>query len=146
MRFWKIKRSVSVFLSVLICAFFCLFFYTLSVCKLSALSGKRTFYLYSKSSQATITQTLPLLELHQIKGESVAFALQENPQTLLENILQRYGAKVEFIEQIGDSVSYYCYTKKWSNTLILNGKAVNLHIAIDNTSAVVGTPIIFGGF
>lgn len=134
------------FLSVLICAFFCLFFYTLSVCKLSALSGKRTFYLYSKSSQATITQTLPLLELHQIKGESVAFALQENPQTLLENILQRYGAKVEFIEQIGDSVSYYCYTKKWSNTLILKGKAVNLHIAIDTASAVVGTPIIFGGF
>lgn len=146
MRFWKIKRSISVFLSVLICAFFCLLFYTLSVCKLSALSGKRTFYLYSKSSQAIITQKFPLLELHQIKGESVAFAVQENPQTLLENILKRYDAKVELIEQSGECVSYYCYTKKWSNTLILNGKSVNLHIAIDSRNAVVGTPIIFGGF
>ncbi len=146
MRFWKIKRSVSVFLSVLTCALFCLFFYTLNACKLSALSGKRTFYLYSKSSQATITQKFPLLELNKIKGESVAFALQENPQTLLENILKRYGAKVEFIEQNGDSVSYYCYTPKWANTLTLQNQTVNLHIALNESRVVVGTPVIFGGF
>ena len=113
--------------------------------RLSLLDGKRTFYLYSASSQAIIKEEITPLELLWVKGESVRFSYTDKEQSLRE-ILRLYRAEVVFEEAVGGVHSYYCRTQEWGQTTKINGVFVNLHIAFREGVCVAGTPLIFGGF
>ncbi len=114
---------------------------------LSKIDGERTYYLHSASSWASCKSELDLLDLPFVKGESVSVTVADGVN-FAQGIIQTYEAEVLFVEETADAVSYYCFSPNISNCISLNGRAVNLHIAVavQRESVVVGTPIIFGGF
>ena len=122
---------------------------SVAVCKLSALSGERTFYLYSSSSQAMQKHVLELADLPFVCGESVRLDIKTDEmqtERLAMDIAKTYGAKLQFVEYLYGGNCYYFYAEALGKPTLLNGVAVNLHVAITRDTCVVGTPLIFGGF
>ena len=114
---------------------------------LAQIKGERTFYLDSASSQARQKEKITLAELSRVRGESVRFSIDEGAgETLVEELLKEYGGKIVLVEEACGVRSYYCYTPRISRRVFVEGKPVNLHIALAKTQAAVGSPIIFGGF
>lgn len=143
----RVKRIFALTLALFISALAFTFLRGAYACKLCAISGERTFYLYTPTSQSTQTQTLTLLTLDKVRGESVRFSVKEQSTTYLaQEIIRQYNAVVQFSESVGSVQSYYAYTPKWKNAITINGVKVNLHIAYSLEECVVGSPIIFGGF
>ena len=114
---------------------------------LSGVKGERTFYLHSVSSWAEQKSALEVLDLPFVTGESVCVRC-DNTEELLADVLQTYAAQVVFIEEAQDVYSYYCFSQLLPKKIVLNGRAVNLHIAVakNQERVVVGYPIIFGGY
>ena len=122
-------------------------FYATNVSKLRDISGERTFYLDSPSSQGLRKEQLSVFDIFRVEGESVRFLrTDETEESLVARIQGRYGARLLFSESVGGVTSYYCYTGAWDNGIDLDGVVVNLHIAVSENVCVVGTPIIFDGF
>lgn len=63
----------------------------------------------------------------------------------LESFLKKVGGKVVFIEELSDSVNYYC-TADLPYSVNLYGKDINLHVCVRGNTARVASPIIFGGY
>lgn len=117
------------------------------ISKFRDIDGVHTFYLDSPSSQALIKTKLAFADLPRVKGESVTFTVQDqDPDTLANELVTRYQAQILFVERTGDITSYYAYAPALGESVRVNGAPVNLHIAIANDRAAVGTPLIFGGF
>jgi hypothetical protein len=134
--------------------------------------GESTYYLYSASSQAQIKQALSLADLAHLKGESAVYVFEKEraenaagtpvneyasmeealPEAgasafaFAEDFISAYDAKLCFAEEIGGTLSFYCYSPRLKGGVILNGRKINLHIAVRAESVAVGTPIIFGGY
>lgn len=150
MRFFKafgnfIKLSLALLFSLALC--FCV--KAAHIPRLSFLSGERTYYLDSASSQSLIKTKLTAWDLFRVKGESVGFALTEeteNTEDFARLLVLRHGGEILFTEEIDGTVSYYAYIPAWGKGIALYGKQVNLHIAVSEKQCKVGTPIIFGGF
>lgn len=145
---WRwIKRLYS-FTATLVCvAVVGTLVWASNLCKLKDIEGKRAFYLYSASSQAKIVENLRFEHLFSIKGESVRFAVTKyERETVAENVLKKYGAQLVFVEQTGETVCYYGITPRFGQGVLVNGKSVNVHVAVSQTECIVGYPIIFGGF
>ena len=150
---YHFKNFIYTALSLCLCLAIAICIKTASVCRLSALSGERTFFLDSASSQGLRKTELTLADLHRVKGECVYFdisaydggryALKED---IAYSIAQKFGAEIQFVEETCGITSYYCYTDGWEDALMLYGKKVNLHIAVSKKKCAVGTPIIFDGF
>lgn len=132
-----------------------------NVSRLSALEGERTFFLDSASSQALIKTELSALDVFRIKGESVRFSLTEFDggryadkmnidgqvrDEIAMSIAKQYNAAAVYKESACGIDGYYFYSTELPYKLSVNGKAVNLHVAVGKDSVAVGTPIIFGGF
>ncbi len=127
----------------------CLFVRGVYASKFAQIQGKRTFYLDSPSSQALAVNGLTWKTLFRVKGESVQFAFsgdEEAKRAKTEELLSRYGAEVLFVEEAGDTFSYYCYTPRFGEGVLVGGARVNLHLAISAERMALGYPIIFGGF
>ena len=139
-----IKLSLALVFSLGCC--FCV--KTAHVSRLSALQGERTYYLDSLSSQSLIKTKLTVWDLFRVQGESVCFTLTEEGEGFARSLVENYGGKILFKEEVCGAVSYYAYIPKWGGGIMLNGRKVNLHIAVskENSGCKVGTPIIFGGF
>ncbi len=135
-------RALKSIFAVCVCIFVCLLVWGMGATRLSALNGTRSYYLYSPSSQAKITENPSFWDLKDLQGESVSFASEGD----IGWILQKYDGEVALIEEAGGVTSYYCYTPKWRKGVRVGGKFVNLHIAVGQGRCTVGTPIIFGGF
>ncbi|MBR2329696.1 MAG: hypothetical protein IKA40_00455 [Clostridia bacterium] len=130
-----------------------------SVCRLSRLDGERTFYLYSASSQALCKKTLSFTDVFYIQGESVRFswkkqgfgdsistAITGSQTALAEEIADYFGAEILFIERTNGVLLAYCHSGQMQGGVQLQGKWVNLHIALRGQTCAVGTPLIFDGF
>ena len=140
-KFWAwLKFIVAFALSAAIFALVCLF-------NSSAfpLESDKEYYLYSSSSQSLIVKTVDFADLPYVKGEC-ARVETENGNAYLEKILAHYGAAVLKTERFDDGISYYCYSPKLKNKLLVDGAAVNLHIVVKPTEVLLGTPVIFGGY
>ena len=147
MRFLRIKICISTCLALIFFLCALLFVWGTNVDRFSALEGERTFYLHSSSSQALIKRELSLRDVGKIRGESVAFTREkQTEEECLKEILTLYRAEVLFSEQVGETISYYCYTSQWTDGLELDGLFVNLHVAFREEACTVGAPLIFGGF
>ncbi len=110
--------------------------------------GEKCYYLYSASSQAETKEALTFGELFFVRGESRVYRLEEGEDAFAfaESIAEKYGAELVFEESAGGTVSRYYASAALKGGIVLNGKLVNLHIAVRNASVAVGTPVIFGGW
>ena len=127
--------------------FFCFIVFFNNTALLSKLDGERTFYLYSPSSQATIITAYTPATAPFVRGESVRFARNgADESTLLQTLVNEYGASLVAVEKTDGVTSYYLHTSKWFNGVMVGGASVNLHLAVGDEYCVVGTPIIFGGY
>ena len=111
------------------------------VSPLASLAGAHTYYLDSASSQSLVKTRLSFSDIFRVRGESVVTAERD-----LESIANRFQATLVAVEETDGAVSYYYVVEAWQYGISLNGKRVNLHIAVGNDRVVVGTPVIFGGF
>ncbi|MBQ8295869.1 MAG: hypothetical protein IJX87_05495 [Clostridia bacterium] len=145
---WKLKTYFSALLAMSACVGTLVIVYCGNVCKFSALEGERTFYLGSASSQGLQAQTLTLRDLPYVKGESVAFSVEQGvgKEALAAEIAKKYDAEIVFTESVCGVTSYYACSERWQESVTLYGKKINLHIAVSEEKCVVGCPIIFGGF
>ena len=106
------------------------------------------FYSGSASSGAQVTlsdgenaaKTKFLLK--NVTGESTSYPQAERAFAQAE----KYGAKLLFCESVCGVVNYYYYSPRLGGAVALAGHAVNLHIAVREDGAAVGTPLIFGGY
>ena len=143
----RLKNSLKALLALVIFLVSLLFFQAFQVSKLREIDGKRTFYLYENSSCALQTERLSFAHSFKVRGESVCFDLErEEKERVLKEIIDRYQAVVVFYEKTGDIESYYAYAPSLGQGVCVEGKLINLHIVFGKTQAVVGTPIVFGGF
>ena len=118
-----------------------------NVIRLRGIDGERAFYLQSASSQGLRKERLGITDLFKVKGESVRFTFEgESEETLVSEILSAYNGEICFLEDVGETRSYYCKVEDWGNGITLYGQKINLHVAVNKNVCVVGTPIIFDGF
>lgn len=114
---------------------------------LSVLEGERTYYLYSPSSQAQMKDALTFTDAFFLTGESVRFSVAaEDKENLVEEIAELFRAELVAKESVSGVTSYYLYSTNLRGGVRVQGRKVNLHIAVSGDSCAVGTPIIFGGF
>ncbi len=106
------------------------------------------FYARSASSQAVICSASAAeagavrASLADRTGESAFYADAADAFAQAE----RYGAALLFTERAGDVVNYYYRAPALGGGVWLDGRRVNLHVAVRGESAAVGTPLIFGGY
>lgn len=148
MFFYRIKTFVKTCLAVLFALGVGIFLRMGAVCRLPDTAGTRTFYLYSRSSQALQKERLEFSELFSAQGESVAFTFDEGEdgRKVALEVIEEYEGEVLLCEEAGGTVSYYAYTPKLVGGIIVQGVFVNLHVAVRGNVCVAGYPIIFGGF
>ena len=107
-------------------------------------SSEYEVYINSASSSAEIIRVsekeFPFVK--EVCGEAIKIELG---QFSLEKFLEEFSAKVVFIEEISEGVSYYAFSKKIKYRKKIRGKTVNLQIFVGE-SVTVGTPIICGSF
>ncbi len=108
-----------------------------------SIEGERRFYLDSPSSQAKAKEALSLLDFARVRGESVSLQMTE-VQAL--GLIEELGGEILFTERVDGVCSYYCYAEGLAGGLVLGEYFVNLHLAVEGSRCVVGSPIIFGGF
>lgn len=150
MRFLYVcKQYLRLFFALVLAVTFALAVRMANVCKLSALQGERTFYLYSASSQCAQTSRLALSDIPFVRGESVRLQGQyvvERGDEIAQNIARAYGAKLLFVEYLPAGNCYYLYAPQLGAGARMGDAVVNLHIAVTGGGCTVGTPLIFGGF
>ena len=152
--FWySVKKCICAAVAVVFSLLLAVGIRAVNVSKFSAIEGERTFFLDSASSQALIKTELALSDLGRVKGECVSFSIHTYEggryalsEEIAVEIAARYGAEIQCIEECAGVTSYYAYTARWQEYMLVDGKPVNLHIAVSKEECVVGTPIIFGGF
>lgn len=85
-----------------------------------------------------------------INGQIAMFydsvAITKNAGFNYQNIVDSTGAQLVFVEQIDGVISYYYFSNNLPKIADINGKKVNLHIAVSGEKVKVGTPLIYGGF
>jgi hypothetical protein len=107
--------------------------------------GTYTFY-YGSANFKTVPRESAAKEkyvLKNVRGESVCFSAAK---ATAQDVLSYYRAKVVFVEEVNGIVSYYAETAAFDGGVDLNGREINLHIAVGGDRITVGTPLIFGGF
>ena len=144
--FYRVKNCMITVLALLLCLAFAMFLYTKDAVLLSKTQGARTFYLDSASSQGLIKTELSLSDLPRVRGESVFFSCVGDGEQAALGIFEEYGGRVVFVETVGGVTSYYGYADGLGKPIALYGRKINLHVAVEKSRVVVGTPIIFGGF
>ena len=81
--------------------------------------------------------------LKNIRGESVSLK-KENFD--LNEFLSDMNAEVVFVEQTEEMNLYYAYSPNLKYKKIVDGRLVNVQIAIAKERVTVGSPLIFGSF
>ena len=119
-----------------------------SLCRLSALAGARTFYLDATSSFALRSNQITLENFNRVRGESVRFERLEekSAEEIARETLALYGAELLFCEKACGVESFYAFSPQLFQGVLVNGRTVNLHIAVSETAVAVGSPMIFDGF
>ena len=150
---YRLKNFICVALAVIFSLFFAVGIKAVGVSRLADIEGERTYFLDSASSQGLRKNALLPSELTRVKGECVHTEIStyeggryKTNEEIAKAIAARYHAEIYIIEEVDGVLSYYAYTEKWQDGLYINGKKINLHVAVGNGRLVVGTPIIFDGF
>lgn len=100
-------------------------------------------YCGTSSAEIVVTRTPALTKFLRpdVRGECVRY--EGNRYLVLK---EQFGAELLFTEEAAGVVNYYLYAEKLGQGVLINGKEVNLHIAVARGQTAAGTPLIFGGF
>ncbi len=144
---WKCKEFLRLAMAAIFAVVAVAVAATPRVSRLSTLDGERTFYLCSASSQGLRENELKLFELFSVRGECVRLTIEGNEAgCVVSELLDVFRAELVCVETACDVTSYYAHTSDWSDGVYIDGRCVNLHVAVCGTRLVVGSPIIFDGF
>ena len=132
---------VTVFLAIMIVA--ALLVFPSRVC----FAGGENYTFYCGTSSADCREVHPAfnaeierLLLSDVCGESVEYKDFD-----LDSYLKKVNGKIVFIEELSDSVNYYC-TADLPYSVDIRGATINLHVCVRESSVKVASPIIFGGY
>jgi len=80
-----------------------------------------------------------------ILGESIKF---NSSFSKIEKIINLYDIKIIKDEKVGEIYSMYGYasSNNFANSVEIDGEKVNIQIAFNNGTVVIGTPIILGDY
>lgn len=135
----------SLFGILTILAAFCtvLFFVALYASPAFPRGEKYTFYQGTSSSPMAETEfpLLTKLRLNGAKGESTVY--EGDCYSFLK---EEFQAVLLWEEEAANVKNFYLYSARLPGGVEINGRLVNLHIAVREESTVVGTPLIFGGY
>ncbi len=113
--------------------------YTLNI------EGRHTMYFGSTSSDCKIVDDVDegaIYFKNRLAGESVKVYGNFDEKSFLSKMHARL-----VFEEIGENFRCgYYYSPKIRGYKSINGKKVNLHIAVTESGTTVGTPIIFGSY
>lgn len=109
------------------------------------LSDGYTVYLNDGSSMASrVKLNSPIYPfMAKVKGESCK--LKKDGFSIDEFFKER-NAAILFIEDLDGITCYYGYSEDVKFNALVDGKKVNLQVAVAENSVTVGSPIIFGSF
>lgn len=102
------------------------------------------FYLGKDSSAPAVVTDAPLLAkwtLGEVGGESASYSGDR-----LKALREQFRAELLFCEEAGGVTSYYFRSPLLGRGVMLDGREVNLQIAVGRGRTAVGTPLIFGSF
>ena len=68
------------------------------------------------------------------------------PSYNYDSLIDKLNAKLIYVEEVDGVKSLYYYAKNLPQKELVNGKIVNVHVAISLTKITVGSPIIYGSF
>lgn len=139
-RFFRTAKEGGLVAASLLCAaFVALLFFA------PAFAPGERYELYTGTSSALCLETdCPLLDklrLGGVRGESVRYT-----GDLAEEIAEQFRGELLFTEEACGVKNYYLYSPFLGEGILLNGRLVNLHIAVNGEQTAAGTPLIFGGF
>ncbi len=154
---YRMENFIKTLLALVLAIGVLFFMWAMQGSRFSDVGGERVFYLKSASSQGLRTEKWTLRDLPYIRGESVCVDFDKDMPVMLterdahdwaEKILQKYNAKLLFTENVAGIISYYAYTPRYFDGIMLNGVKINLHIAVclETKTCVMGSPIIFDGY
>lgn len=83
---------------------------------------------------------LKKLTLKNVCGESTVYRDFD-----LNGYLETVNGKIVFVEELSDSVNYYCKADL-PYSVNLYGEEINLHVCVKEDGVKVASPIIFGGY
>lgn len=131
-------KHAYVVVSLIICL---LSFSAYSRPKLLNYSDNVLIYTGANSSNATVKRVdAGHLSLEKIYGESCLLDLS------VEEIFDKFNVKILFSEVAENVTCYYGYSKIFPYKKKVNGKIVNVHVAVEDGRVTFGTPIIYGSF
>lgn len=132
-------RGVAAVAMCFVCAAFA---YALT--RLPVFAGEGYEFSSGTSSSAHIERTdapFSYKLFHAVAGESARF-----PGDVRAQLIASYRAEVLFCEEACGVTNYYCFSPLLGAGILLDGRQVNLHIAVGGGQTAAGTPVIFGGF
>ena len=97
----------------------------------------------SSCAVQTVIDTLYYPFMARVKGESCKI---ERLGFDVKSFFDRYNAEIVFTENLEGVTCYYGFSDDINFCSMLNGKLVNLHVAVAKDYVTVGSPIIFGSF
>lgn len=132
----------------------CLLMVAMVFCSIGVINSKPVFlgkaerfelYVGSNSSTAEIVcvDASDYSFIKDVKGESFKTS---DKNFNVESFFDEYKADLVFVEEVNGVRSYYGYSTKIRYGKIINGKRINVHVAIAQNEITVGTPIIYGSF
>jgi len=114
--------------------------------------GQYSFYIYSKSSSASVvTVSANVAEktakgLNCVRGESIFFSDAEQGRKYALQQIEKYGAVKIACERVGEIVCDYYYSPQISNYVFIGLKRVNLHVISSPNGITLASPLAFDGF
>lgn len=139
--FLKAVKAGCVLLSALLCAAFAILLLYSPVFE----EGEAYELYFGASSSSEIASThspfLDKLLRQDVAGESVRYS-----GNCYEALKARFCAELLFTEEAAGVTSYYLYSPLLGEGVLLDGRVVNLQIAVGSGQTAAGTPLIFGGF
>lgn len=74
--------------------------------------------------------------------DGVSFEIHKTRTQFLNGL----NAKLVAVEEVGNVINYYYYSKKIAKKEVVGGRMVNIHIAVRGEQSLVGIPFIYSGY
>lgn len=103
------------------------------------------FYCGTSSADCKIVRAQGSAKLERVFLTGVCGEGAEFKELDIGKFLSSVKGEIIFIESAAGITNYYC-TADLPYSTVLDGRQINLHIAVREDSVKVGSPIIFGGY
>ncbi|MDD4110311.1 MAG: hypothetical protein PHS54_02030 [Clostridia bacterium] len=78
--------------------------------------------------------------------QGISFETSLKPQEIINRLKLKIQSTQKLLRENETIIIYYCYVENVGNSIILSNKKVNLQIAFNGQSSIVGMPLILGSY